>query len=207
MARPSTSRSPISIEDYLAFEESAFDRHEYVSGEVYAMSGATPRHNLICANILTRLREPARKKGCRVYMEAVKLRAASDIIYYPDIIVSCVRAKDDELVIANPSFIVEVASPSTRTIDRREKLATYRRIASLQAYLMVEQKRRQTVLFSREGVDEWQRLELVDSGDVALPFLDCVLTLDEIYDDIELPPMRVGEETDDEYDVDPEDEE
>ena len=196
----------MSIEDYLAFEETAFDRHEYVSGEVYTLSGATPRHNVICSNILRALHAPARRRGCRVYMEAIKLRAASDIIYYPDIIVSCARAKDDDLVIANPSFIVDVASTSTRTIDRREKLATYRRITSLQAYLMVEQKRRQAVLYSREGVDEWQRLELVDAGDVALSFLECVLTLNEIYDDIELPPMRVGEETDDDYDVDPEDE-
>jgi Uma2 family endonuclease len=197
----------MSIEEYLAFEETALERHEYVAGEVFAMTGASLRHNRICSNILRSLHGPARRKGCWVYIEAVKLRAASDIIYYPDIIVSCGRAGDDELVVDAPSLIVEVASPSTRGIDRREKLATYRRIASLQAYLLVEQRQRQVVLYARDAIDEWQRIELVGAGDAPLPFLDFSLTLDAIYEDIELPPMQVGEETDDDaYDVDSDDE-
>jgi Uma2 family endonuclease len=188
--------SPMTVDEYLAFEEASPERHEYIAGVVYLMSGASGRHNLISSNILTALRGSARRRGCRVYIEGVKLRAAQDRIYYPDVMVVCRELEGDETVLEDPSLVVEVASTSTRATDRREKLAAYRAMPSLEAYLIVEQRRRLVTVHWRVQGGEWQGLELVGDGDIPLPFLGTTLTLDQIYDDVPLPPLRVGEETD-----------
>ena len=188
----------MTVDEYLAFEEASLERHEYVAGVTYMMSGATGRHNVISSNILTSLRTPARRRGCRVYMEGVKLRAAHDRIYYPDVMVICRALAGDETVLENPSLVVEVTSPSTRTTDRREKLAAYRAMPSLDAYLIVEQRRRMVTVYWRVAGGEWQGLEHFGSGDIPLPFLGATLTLDQIYEDVPLPPLQVGEELDEE---------
>ena len=181
----------MSVEDYLAFEERSPVKHEYVAGEVYKMSGVTTRHNLITLNIVGPLRHAARSRGCKVFATDVKLRAAADRFYYPDVMVACGKAADVELIIEAPSVIVEVTSPSTRATDRREKLDAYRRIPSLSVYLIVDQRRRQVLAYSREAGGEWLREEIRGDGEV--PVLGTSITLDEIYEDIELPPLAVGE--------------
>ena len=75
----------LTVEEYLKLEESATVRHEYVGGEIFAMVGATKRHNRIIGNITGRLWGAARGGDCRVYSESVKLRVAEDVIYYPDV--------------------------------------------------------------------------------------------------------------------------
>ena len=78
------------------------------------MPGGTTRHNLIVQNIARNLHDPARRRGCRVFAEGVMTQVADDRIYYPDVLVACGAAADIELIIKQPSFVVEVASPSTR---------------------------------------------------------------------------------------------
>ena len=187
----------MTVDEYLAFEEASPERHEYVAGITYVMSGASGRHNLIASNILRALHSPARRRGCRVYIEGVKLRAASDRIYYPDVMVVCRELAGNEVVLENPSLVVEVTSPSTRTTDRREKLAAYRAVSALDAYLIVEQRRRMVTVYSRGPGGGWQGIEYLGSGDIPLPSVGTTLTLDQIYEDGPLPPMQVGEETDD----------
>lgn len=182
----------MSLEAYLEFEERSPVKHEYVGGEVYAMSGVTTRHNLINLNITWHLRKAARARGCRVFAVDVKLRAAVDRIYYPDVIVACGKAAQVELIIEEPTLVVEVTSSSTRATDRREKLDAYRRIPSLQTYLIVDQRRRHVFVYRREGGD-WLREEVAGDGGIPIPGLDTELTLDDIYDDVPLPPLAVGE--------------
>ena len=79
----------LAVDEYLALEESATVRHEYVGGEIFAMVGATKRHNRIIGNTSGRLWGTARGGPCRVYSESVKLRVADDMIYYPDVMVAC----------------------------------------------------------------------------------------------------------------------
>ena len=187
----------MSQEEYLAFEEESPMRHEYVAGEVYAMSGATTRHNTISLNVHRHLHAPARRSGCRVFVEAIKLRVL-DRVYYPDVIIACEGAAEVELMVEEPSLVVEVTSPSTQATDRREKLDAYMRIASLRIYLIVDQRRKHVIVYSRDAGGEWLRDEMDDEGTVEIPFLQTSLTLTEIYDDVTLPPLRVpeGEEWD-----------
>lgn len=123
----------------------------------------------------------------------VKLRAGSDRIYYPDIMAACGAAASVELIVDAPSLVVEVTSPSTRATDRREKLEAYMRLSSLRSYLIVEQRRRHVLVYTRAGDGDWTRDEIAGDGDVTIDVLDTVLSLDDIYEDVPLPPLRVGE--------------
>jgi Uma2 family endonuclease len=183
----------MSIEAYLEFEERSPIKHEYVAGEVYAMSGVTTRHNLINLNITRHLHQPARKRGCRVFAADVKLKAAADRIYYPDVIVACGKAAQVELIVEEPMLVVEITSPSTRASDRREKLDAYRRMPSLRMYMIVDQRRRHVFVYRRKARGEWVREEVQGEGEISIPQLRVKLEMDEIYDDVPLPPLAVGE--------------
>jgi Uma2 family endonuclease len=191
----------MSVEDYLELEETSAVKHEYVAGEVFAMSGVTTRHNLINLNLSRLLHAATRRRGCRVFGMDVKLRAAADRIYYPDAIVACGKAAEVDLIVELPTVVVEITSPSTRATDRREKRDAYQRIPSLRTYVIVEQRRRQVTLYTRDADGEWERNELTGSGDVVIPAIDATLTLDEIYEDVPLPPLVIGEDETEAYDL------
>jgi Uma2 family endonuclease len=204
MREPPVIARLLTLEEYLAFEEQTPLRHEYIAGEVFAMAGASTRHNLIIQNIVAKLRPAARRRGCRVFVESVKLRAASDRIYYPDLIVACGKAAEVEQIVEEPSLIVEVTSPSSRATDRREKLDAYQKLPSLRSYLIVGQRHRQVIAYSRGPDDAWLREDVAGDGTLALRTLDLAITLDEIYDDVPMPPLSVGEGEDDEWSDDEE---
>jgi len=182
----------MSLDEYLAFEEQSPIRHEYVAGEAYAMSGATTRHNLITLNVASYLRTAARARGCKVFATDVKLRV-TDRIYYPDVIVVCGRAAEVELIVEEPTLVVEVTSPSTRATDRREKLESYRRVPSLSVYLIVAQRRRHVLAYTRLPEGEWLRTEYAGQDQIPIPVLGAEIGVDDIYEGVQLPPLAVGE--------------
>lgn len=190
--RPEPSQR-MSLDEYLAWEEETPIRYEYVAGEVHAMTGTTTRHNLITLNIVRALHGATRARRCRVFAAMVKLRAAVDRMYYPDLIVACGKAAEVEFIVEQPSLVVEVTSPSSRATDRREKLEAYLQLASLRTYLIVAQRLRHVIAYTRSASGEWIRDEFRGEGEIAIPFLETQLTLDEIYDDVPLPPPRVKE--------------
>jgi len=190
---------PMSVEEYFDFEERSPVRHEYVEGEVYAMSGVTRRHNDIAGNIYIRLRGAARRGPCRVHMSDVRLRIGG-IFYYPDVMAACGPEPADERIEDAPCIVVEVLSFSTEKIDRREKLMTYKRLRSLGAYLIVDQEQRRVDRYWCEGA-VWRREAITDTGSVPIPCAalgGIALTLDEIYEGVRLPTpeerLRLREE-------------
>jgi len=147
----------LSVEDYLAGEEQSELRHEYIDGQVYAMTGASVRHNLIASNLLVALRSQSRRSTCQVFMSDVKLRlaiAGKDIFYYPDLMVCCDPADRAAYYRSKPCLIVEILSDSTARVDRQEKLFAYIQIESLQAYLILSQEALYATLHRRE--DDWR---------------------------------------------------
>ena len=174
----------ISPQEYLAGELTAEVKHEYVDGEVFAMVGASRRHATIVANLLVGLRPIARKRGCYAYVNDLKVRvAAANAYYYPDFVVACDKGDRDEYVIEAPALIVEVLSPTTEAVDRREKRVNYGKIPSLMEYLTVTQDRRRVEVWRRGA--EGLRVEVYESGSFRLNSLDCEVSLDEIYADVE----------------------
>jgi Uma2 family endonuclease len=181
MAEPTTPHDALTVEEYLKLEESATVRHEYVAGEIHAMTGATRRHNRIAGNVYATLLGAARGGKCRVYVETVKLRVAADTIYYPDVMVACGSEPEDPYVESEPCLVVEVISSSTEMTDRREKLAAYKRMPGLEAYLIVSQDRRWVERHLRGEDGVWRRGDLVDEGRFSVPCPKTELSLDEIY--------------------------
>ncbi len=143
---------PMSAADYLAFEESSAVKHEFVGGEIHAMSGASLAHNKIAGNIYSTLRAALRGGPCQVFMADVKVRleaARDEYFYYPDVVVSCHPTGADTHVLRFPTVVFEVLSPATEAIDRREKLANYRLAQTLEEYVLVAQDRREVAIFRR----------------------------------------------------------
>lgn len=199
MSDPVTPRRSLTVDDYLRFEESSQVRHEFVAGEVYAMTGATRRHNRIVTNIVMCLGNAALGGPCEVFASDMKVHAADDVIYYPDVVVACTPGDDDAVAVRDPSLIAEVTSPKTASTDRREKLATYRRIDSLRAYLIVDNRRRRVERHWRDYAGDWWREELIGDGALPVPCPETALSLDEIYRGVQLAALSEPEP--EEYEV------
>jgi Uma2 family endonuclease len=178
-------RRLVSVEEYLRFEESADERHEYVAGQVYAMSGASGRHHQIVTNVTGRLWVAGRGGPCGTYAQGMKVQVPDGSIYYPDVLTICGPQPNEEHVTEAPTVIVEVTSPSTRRIDLGEKAMAYREILTLRLYLVVEQARRRVLRHWRDAAGAWQREELIGEGTIAVPGPETTLTLDEIYEGVQ----------------------
>ena len=181
----------LSVDEYLRREARAQVRHEYVAGHVYAMTGATARHIKITLNVATHLRAVAGNGPCQVFVNDMKVRVDDDTVYYPDVVVACGAMDDDAVYVSDPCLVVEVTSPSTRATDRREKLLGYGRLASLQAYLVVDHRRRRVEWYvpGARGLQLHAAVSGAVGIDVACP--RTALPLDAIYASVTLP--AVGE--------------
>jgi Uma2 family endonuclease len=183
-------------EEYLELEHNSEDRHEFIDGALRLMAGTTEEHNDIVLNIATKLLPIARLKGCRVRAESVRLRlpkGSKRKYYYPDVAVVCGPKGEDNRMIENPCFVVEVLSESTADIDRVEKLETYQRIASIVQYVLVDQTRRKIEVYSRHE-DKWL-YEMLEAGTFEVTCLETTMTLDEVYLGLELSAVTRTDET------------
>jgi Uma2 family endonuclease len=177
---------PMTIDEYLAFEETSGVRHEFVGGDLYAQAGASDAHNRIALNIASRLLGAAGDGPCRVYMSDMKLAIADESVYYPDVMVTCDPNDTDAYVKNNPCLVIEVLSPSTASIDRREKLLAYRRIPALKAYVILFQDEVRAIRHWRDDEGAWWQAEVANEGRVPLPCPRLDLTLAEIYRGIDV---------------------
>lgn len=174
----------ISVEEYLAGEQGSELRHEYLDGQVYAMTGASDRHGLIVNALAFALTPAARRKGCQLFTSDMKLRleiGGKTVFYYPDLLLSCDPQDREPYFRRAPCLIVEVLSESTARIDRREKLLAYQGLPSLQTYLLVEQDARRVEVYRRANA--WS-VEYVEQGGIRIDCLDTELPLAEVYADV-----------------------
>jgi Uma2 family endonuclease len=145
----------VTVAEYLWGERESTVRHEYVGGEVYAMAGASDRHNRIALNIASRLNDHMAGGPCEVFISDMKIRVAPEVFYYPDVVVTCDAVGADAYFRTEPRLIVEVISPTTERIDRHEKMTAYKAVASLQEYLLVSQDEMRVEVHRRTGT-EWE---------------------------------------------------
>jgi Uma2 family endonuclease len=193
MSESRSNASRVSVAEYLRAEERRTIRHEYLRGEVYARSGGTAAHSQIAANIIAYLGLAARGNPCRVYTSDFKIQPNDEAIYYPDVAVVCEPPDWSAVVTAAPCLVVEVTSRGTARIDRGEKLDQYRKSATLQAYLIVDQFQKRVTHHWRGAAGEWRSEEFTDTGTIRVPCPRTELTLDQIYEEVEMPPLRVDE--------------
>lgn len=132
---------PISIDEYLDGETRTEIKHEYLDGEVVAMGGASAKHGLVAGALHAALIPYARRQGCQLFIADMKVRvdhADQTYFYYPDLLLACDPQDREPYYRRRPCMVVEVLSPSTERIDRREKLFAYQTITSLHEYLLVD---------------------------------------------------------------------
>ena len=185
MSNPLPRPAPIDIDDYLDGETRCEIKHEYLDGEVVAMGGASARHGLVVTGLGLALGPHARRKRCQLFMADMKLRVEhSDqtYFYYPDLLLACDPQDREPYYRRRPCLIVEVLSPSTERIDRREKLFAYQTIPSLREYLLIDPDKRHIEIY-RFGHPV--RHEIHTEGSFRLDCLDAELTVDEVYMDVE----------------------
>lgn len=172
----------LSVEDYLAGERESNVRHEYVGGQVYAMAGASDRHNRIALNIASRLNDHLADDECEAFMSDMKINADAALYYYPDVVVTCDGPGGDRYTRSEPRLIVEVLSASTERIDRTEKLHAYRRVESLREYVLVSQDTTLVEVHRRGAGDEWAVEVLTGLEEqLALDSVGLALSLSDVY--------------------------
>jgi len=181
----------ITEAEYLAFERDSDLRHEYVAGEILAMSGASYRHIVIMSRLTSALfRLTNDGETCEVFFNDLKVRIATANAYrYPDVALVCNEPDIENIkqgIITNPTAIIEVLSDSTARIDQIDKLYEYRQLPSLQAYLMVSQHAPRIERYQRQDANNWLYTDVAGlDGEIALPGMDAPLTLAAVYRNVD----------------------
>lgn len=177
----------MTVEAYVALDRGSERRFEYSNGEAFAMAGASLRHNAIAFNIAHAMRAKLANGPCRAWADGQKIgTTATRAFHYPDASVVCGRpsvSADDENAITNPSVLFEVLSDSD--YDRGGKFDHYRTIPELRDYVLVFPDERRVEHRKRVGQEQWLMNYVIGGGEITLEGCGVVLTLDEIYADLD----------------------
>ncbi|MEI7456480.1 MAG: Uma2 family endonuclease [Nitrosomonadales bacterium] len=178
-------QTKFSAQEYLAWESEQLNKHEYVAGEVFAMGGARQAHVIVTLNLGSALREHLRGTPCRPLIADMKLNVqAIDAYYYPDVMVTCHDAdKVAELYIEHPKLIIEILSDSTALYDRGAKFAAYRKIESLEEYVLVDVDRKGVESFRRQADGRWLLRDFAEEDRCVFESVALTMTMARIFED------------------------
>ena len=188
-----------TVEEYLTFERTTEERHEYLDGLIYAMAGESPNHGHICTNLTISLGTGLRGTPCAIFSKDTKVRSGPDqaqtrqgLWSYPDLVIVCGTPQYHDQyqdVLLNPRVVIEVLSPSTERFDRGEKWERYRTwLPSLEEYLLVAQDRPCVEHWHRHGGATWQAdlLEGIEAT-LVLASIGCQVPFADLYDRVVFP--------------------
>lgn len=179
-----------SFNEYMTLEETSEERHDFYHGELYAMAGATAKHHQICQNINATLRDRFKPDGCFVSMEGVRLELTEEEFYlYPDLFLTCdEKDKDNNLFKKHPSIIFEVLSESTALYDKQVKLKYYKKIESLNYYVLVSQSEIMVEVYARIDNSQIWKYQTFETLDEIIEFerLGFSVSIATIYEGIDL---------------------
>jgi Uma2 family endonuclease len=178
---------PMDYRAYLALEREVDRRHEFLDGEVRAMSGGSLRHSALKANLTAVVGTGLRGGSCRTYDADARLRTVeTGLATYADLAVVCgpvVTHPEDPNAFTNPTALFEVLSPSTEAWDRGGKFIHAQQIPSLRYYVLLSQAEPRIEVYERHP-DGW-RYTTATEGDVRLAHLGLTLPVPLVY--AELP--------------------
>jgi Uma2 family endonuclease len=184
---PAPKYNYISPEEYLAIERDAFEKHEYLNGEIFAMSGASLRHNYIFHNTYGALANFLKGKSCKPFGSDLRIHIPENSFYtYPDISIICGKPETTDSFtdnITNPSVIIEILSKSTINYDRGTKFSLYRSIHTLKEYILIDSNSIMVEIYTRQNDNSWLLKEYKHlSDEFYISTVDLGLSLKEIYD-------------------------
>ncbi len=188
----STQRYPVfSVKDYLEYERTASERHEFLDGSVYSMAVEGAKHSTICFNLYAITGNRLRDKRCRGFSPNMKVATNNQGLYaYPDLAVVCGKSEfyDEKCdVLLNPTVIYEILSPATECYDRVEKFLLYTNfIATLQDYVLILQDHPLIEHYSKQANGSWHKSEIEGINSVfQIQSIECEISLAELYDLVE----------------------
>ena len=176
----------MTAQEYLAWEAKQEFRHEYVDGDILAMTGGSIPHNIIALNFYRALFPHLRQRGCQANVSDVKVQARPNSRYfYPALIVTCnsddLKSRD---FIQHPTIIIEVLSPSTAVYERTKKLKYYRQIPSLQQYILVDSEEIAVEVYQRGEGKMWLYYEYEAGEAIALPSIEFECPIEVLYEGV-----------------------
>jgi putative transcription antitermination factor YqgF len=197
---PAVVKPMYTVDEYLQMERAALERHQYLDGQIYLMTGESLEHGEITMNLAGLFHGQLKGTPCKGLTKGTKIRSGPSLLAgettrvlftYPDIVVicgepECLDAHTD--VVLNPIGIAEVLSPSSEALDRGEKLTRYQTWnPTLKEYLLVSQDKAQIEHFSRQADGSWSyhRYSGLDSA-VSIPSIGCTLKLADVYDRVDM---------------------
>jgi Uma2 family endonuclease len=185
---PSAAEKLMCLEEFLDWERKQPKRHEFASGVITLMTGASAAHVRIAGNIAFALRQRLRGTGCEAFGSDMKV-IANGTVRYPDISVTCRQINDRDDRITEPVVVIEVLSPTTERIDRGRKKFDYFATPSIRQYAIVEQDERRVDLYTRAEAG-WSNEVITGDMALSLSSIGVELSLDTIYEDTDLDPTR-----------------
>ncbi len=177
----------ISKEDYLFYERKAELKHEYFQGEIFAMSGASFKHNTIFKNTYLEVGTKLKGKKCQPFGSDLRIHIPENSLFtYPDISVICgeIESTDDKFDTAtNPKVIFEILSPSTKNYDKGGKFSLYRQIQTLEDYILIDSESIMVEKFSKNSDGSWTLHEFKNlNNSFEIKSIEVVLVLSDLYE-------------------------
>lgn len=172
--------------EYFAWEAQQELRHEYLNGNIYAMSGGTIQHSAIATQLTRLIGNHLVDQDCRVLNSdaRVNIHKSNDYVY-PDISVTCdPRDFSATQYIQYPCLIVEVLSPGTEAYDRHQKFKLYRRSPSLEEYVLVGTEQIEIEVFRRNDQGRWEIIDFGPGDMVEFQSLSLTFSIEQIYQGI-----------------------
>ena len=179
----------LTEQQYLEIERAAEAKHEFLDGQMYAMSGASMRHSTVGGNIFAELRSILRGGNCKAINSDLRVRVSERLYTYPDVSVVCgkpVLADEHQDTLLNPIVIFEVLSPSTEKYDRGLKFQLYRTNESLREYILVSQDSFRVEQYVRQDATTWTLRDYASiNGELRMDSIGASLPLHRIYEGVE----------------------
>lgn len=181
------NKKKLSVQEYIQFEQSALDKHEFFNGDVFAMAGASPVHNKIFSNVFGELAYRLKGEPCGAYGSDLRIHIPENSLYtYPDISLICgdiVSAKEDAHTAVQPTVLFEILSPSTKDYDRGGKFKLYRDIPTLREFVLIDTEAINVEIFRVNAHGNWELEEHKDLQDtLVLSSVSIQIALADIYE-------------------------
>ena len=180
------NKSIFSEEEYLQWEKNADGKHEFFRGEIFAMSGASRRHNKIAINLIVEIANRLKGKACQPYGSDMRIHIPENTLYtYPDVSILCDDINspgEDDDTVTLPTVIIEILSASTKNYDRGNKVKLYRDIPSLKEYLLIDSESISIEAFRINDKGNWELEEIkLTGGFLNIPSVGIEIPLTDIY--------------------------
>ena len=173
----------LTPEEYFVWEETQLEKHEYIDGQVYAMSGGSKNHSLISVRFITLFANHLEESSCETGNSDLRVNIFETENYtYPDVSVTCdERDKSTTQYITYPCLIVEVLSDSTEAYDRGGKFRMYRQNPVLQDYLLVSSTRIEIDLYHKNDAGEWVIVNYQEGDTIKLNSINLSFPIEQVY--------------------------